>query len=101
MVVTFLTRAPSEPHIKAFMQRIRPLGWWPAELNVHQGDNRQLKWLSLNWVAMISFIIASLFGLGKLILLEFQAATVYLSIAILSALALRVFLKKTNIFGRN
>jgi Na+/proline symporter len=101
MVVTFLTRPPGESHIKAFMQRIRPLGWWPAELNVHQGDNRQLKWLSLNWVAMISFIIASLFGLGKLILLEFQAAIVYLSIAILSALALRVFLKKTNIFERN
>lgn len=99
--VTFLTRAPSSEHIKAFVERIKPLGWWPQEFHELRGDNRELKWLSLNWLAMISFIVSSLFGLGKLILLEFTAAGTYFGIAILSAFALRVFLKKTNIFGSN
>ncbi|MEX2597866.1 MAG: sodium:solute symporter family protein [Salibacteraceae bacterium] len=98
--VTFLTPKPSSSFTKTFIKRVKPMGIWP-NFDHQPTDNRQIKWLFLNWLSMILFIVSFLFGTGSLILLEMDAAFIYFAVSILSAFALRMFLKKTNIFGRN
>lgn len=101
LIVTFLTRPPSQEKIIMFMEKIKPMGIWPQFEGQKPIDNSKLKWLWINWFFMITLIISLLFGIGKIILLEFMHSLLYIAVSILSAMALRMLLKKTNIFGRN
>lgn len=101
LLVTFLTNPPSDEKIFTFMERIKPMGIWPTFEGKNQTDNTNLKWLFISWFLMITLIISLLFGIGKIILLEFMDSLLYIAISILSSMALRMLLKKTNIFGRN
>ena len=96
IIITFLTKPPGTKHIQDFMTRVQPMGIWPEKVN-----NGPMKWLLLNWVSTIVFIVSFLFGTGSLILLEFEACFIYFAMSIISALSLKFCLKKTNIFGRN
>jgi peptidoglycan biosynthesis protein MviN/MurJ (putative lipid II flippase) len=53
------------------------------------------------WVSMICTIIFSLFAIGSVILHEYNDGAIQIALAIISIIALRVFLKKANIFDHN
>ena len=99
--VTFLTPKPSQKSIEYFNERVRPMGVWPSYIQGVKDRNKQIKWLTGNTTSMIVFIISFLFAIGSLILMEFQNAAIYFSLSIISVFGLKIFLKKTNIFGRN
>jgi hypothetical protein len=80
--------------ISSFEGRVKPIGWWPSAA----GRNRELKWMFLLTLCMIVLIISVLFGIGSFILLEPVNGIIYLSLATLSIVGLRSFLKKSNIF---
>jgi len=101
ITVTFLTPKPTKEHIEKFDERVRPMGVWPSYIQGVKERNKQLKWLAGNTASMIVFIISFLFAIGSLILMEFQNAVIYVSLSIISVFGLKIFLKKTNIFGRN
>lgn len=99
--VTFATKPPSKTLIEKFDRRVRPMGIWPAYISDMKVRNGQIKWLLLNMLAMILFIISLLFSIGSILLMQTTASIIYLMLSIISVMALNRFLKKTNIFERN
>lgn len=101
LMVTFASKAPSRNLIERFEKRVRPMGVWPAYLPHVRERNKGLKWMFGGWISMTATIIFSLFGIGSLVLLNTTNAIINIGLAITSVFALRMFLKKTNIFDRN
>lgn len=97
LMATFITSPPSQQLISSFEGRVKPIGWWPSAA----GRNRELKWMFLLTLCMIVLIISVLFGIGSFILLEPVNGIIYLSLATLSIVGLRSFLKKSNTFEHN
>lgn len=101
LAVTYLTPATSEEKLRLFDERVQPMGSWPSNFVEVKDRNKQLKWLGLNWLSMVVFIISFLFLIGSVILAEYEEAMIYFALSILSTFGLRFFLKKTNIFEGN
>lgn len=101
LLVTYLTPPPSQALVTRFNEQVKPMGLWPSYTTGVSERNKSLKWLVANWAAMVTGIISVLFAIGSFVLLEFPAAFLYTALALLSIFSLRMFLKKTNIFGRN
>lgn len=101
IVITFLTPAPSRELLERFDKRVRPMGHWPDFLTKVKSRNKGLKWMFGGWISMTATIVFTLFAIGSIVLMNTTNALINTGLAITSILALRMFLKKTNIFDRN
>jgi len=98
LAITFLTKPTDENVLKKFFERIRPGGWWKpvAQLVPHVKQEKSYGILLIDWLAGILLVYNVLFGIGKLILGNYSAAVLFLSIA---AAALSVLYYHLSRFG--
>ncbi len=98
--VTFLTRPESEKTLQKFYLKVRPDGAWKA-IAGRAGmavDNSNMKNLALSWMIAIVMTYSVLFGIGKMLLNDAVLGGLFLSIAAVSAVLLKKYLKRTRIF---
>lgn len=101
IITTFATASPSEAHLRMFMTTVKPQGIWPNMQQDQKALNSSLKYQAMSWFFMVVMVVSLLFGIGSLILQNFNATILYFVSAVFSIFGLRFFLKKTNIFERN
>lgn len=101
IITTFATASPSEAHLRMFITTVKPQGIWPAMQQDQKELNSNLKYQAASWFFMVVMVVSLLFGIGSLILQNFNATILYFISAVFSIFGLRFFLKKTNIFERN
>jgi Na+/proline symporter len=88
LAVTFLTQPERHEVLERFYRKVRPggLGWRAVSARLGYGkegvDGGPLNWT--NWVAGVTAVYSSLFGVGKFILAEYTDAWIFLGIAIVS-----------------
>ncbi|MGM0647352.1 MAG: sodium:solute symporter family protein [Bacteroidota bacterium] len=91
VAVTFLTTPTREETLKSFYRRVHPGGWgWrkiSSEMPEVKGDAGYGR-LMLNWLAGSVMIMSTLFGTGRLIFAQYQAALIYLALALISGLVI-------------
>jgi Na+/proline symporter len=92
IAVTYATPPTSMERLGEFYRRVRPPGWWrpvrealgePPRANT--AGLRRGMWL---WALGTASIYTSMFGLGKLLLLEWEWGFVFLAVAIVTGWAL-------------
>jgi Na+/proline symporter len=89
LLVTLLT--PPEPAEKliAFYRRVRPAGpGWKviaAQAGAHEPPTERLSTQFGNWVLGCTLVYGSMFGIGKLVFMEWTAAAIWLAVAIAAA----------------
>ncbi len=85
VAVTFATKPESDATLDAFYRRVRPGGPGWVTISTRLGFGREkipggaLAWS--NWLAGVIAVYASLFGIGKLVFLEFGSGLIMLLIA--------------------
>jgi Na+/proline symporter len=88
VAVTFLTSAETDDTLVGFYRRVRPsvAGWGPiARLAPDVKASGDLAWNLLDWLCGCALIYGALFGIGKMILKDFAAGAIYLSVAVVAA----------------
>ena len=96
VAVTFLTPPTPMSKLTEFYRRVRPPGWWrPVRraMGVDEAAGQGVRHDRLRqglrlWLLGTTFIYASLFGLGKLLLLDWGWGVAFSSLAIVSGWAL-------------
>jgi Na+/proline symporter len=88
VAVTYATPATSMERLAEFYRRVRPPGWWgPVREAIgeppraHAAGLRRGLWL---WVLGTAFIYAAMFGVGKLLLLEWVWGLLFAATAIVT-----------------
>jgi SSS family solute:Na+ symporter len=85
VVVTFATKPESDATLESFYKRVRPGGPGWLAVSTRLGFGREkipggaLAWS--NWLAGVIAVYASLFGIGKLVFLEFGTGLIMLLVA--------------------
>lgn len=101
LVITFITNPESNETIRKFCTQVKPMGSWPSYTDQFTSKNTGLKWMFGGWISMALTLVFTLFTIGSFVLINIKEGIFYSLLALLSILALRLFLKKTNIFDRN
>ncbi len=83
LVVTFLTPAVSEEHLRAFVQKTRPFGFWKRFRDESNLPDAWLPALS-GWLALTAFLFLALFGVGELLLGQAWIGAILLVLALAS-----------------
>lgn len=86
LLVTWLTPPEPEAHLVAFYRRVHPGGpGWTRIAHVSGGPPPEpIAGLLLDWLAGITVIYATLFGMGTLLLHSFAESLVYFGVAALA-----------------
>ena len=95
LLVTFLTKPEKEEHLKAFVKRVNPGGWWPYTGD--QMNKPKLGYLALAWIGATVLTYSVLFATGKWLLFTFYDALPYLISAAVGLIALKFAMNKTKI----
>lgn len=97
LTVTFLTPPTSRAHLQQFYRDIRPQGAWkPIAESLQIRAENKLPQLFAKWAVGLVLCYAALFGIGKIVLHEWQSAAIYVSIFIAAAFLLNRLLKIGN-----
>jgi SSS family solute:Na+ symporter len=97
LAATFLTRPVDKDHLVDFYRKIRPAGMWkPISLGLEKaGEGPRIQTDLLNWLLGTGFVYCSLFGIGKIVFLEFKSGiALLLAAAFLGIWLYKSFLKK-------
>ncbi|MFP4081373.1 MAG: sodium:solute symporter family protein [Candidatus Aminicenantes bacterium] len=97
LAVTFLTRPVDKDHLLRFYQKTRPGGLWKPVISKKGTEKTKILSDLLNWIFGTAVVYSALFGIGKIILLEFKTGVVFLVISAGSGLALYKNLIKRGI----
>jgi SSS family solute:Na+ symporter len=84
LAVTFLTAPETEATLTNFYRRVRPspAGWRPIARTVRDVPvSHDLGWNLLDWLCGCVLTYSALFGIGKIVLLDYAAGFVCLAIA--------------------
>lgn len=96
LVATFLTQPTNINKLVAFYNKVQPDGLWGKVSKVHH-NSKNLLYLSICWISSIIMVYGILFGLGKLIFMEWKMSFVYIFTAFVCFLILKHFLKKSTV----
>lgn len=90
LLVTFLTRPVEREHLIRFYKKIAPGGSWkPVREEIKEAKARVTIFTDiLNWLIGTILVYSALFGMGKIILLEFKTGAIFLAISVISGFAL-------------
>jgi Na+/proline symporter len=97
LVATFLTRPVDKEHLINFYKKIKPGGMWkPIKAGIEgAGEGPRIQTDILNWLLGTVFIYCSLFGIGKIVFLEFKTGiALLLAAAFLGSLLYKNILKE-------
>lgn len=97
LVATFLTRPVDKEHLINFYKKIKPGGMWkPIKAGIEgAGEGPRIQTDLLNWLLGTVFIYCSLFGIGKIVFLEFKTGiALLLAAAFLGILLYKNILKE-------
>lgn len=92
IAVTFLTPPTDATQLKAFYERVQPLGWWKPVSK--QDGTRPLLGLLIAWALGVGLVYSLLFGIGYAVLLDFFPMTISLSLALTCGVALSFVMKR-------
>ncbi|MEX2609254.1 MAG: sodium:solute symporter family protein [Gemmatimonadota bacterium] len=65
LAATFLTAPVPRPHLAAFVERVRPPGWWGGLAGA--APRRAMAWVGLAWAAGNTAVFSLMFGGGHLL----------------------------------
>jgi Na+/proline symporter len=88
LATTFLTRPESDETLLGFYRRVRPsvFGWTPvACLAPDVKVASDLGWNLLDWLCGCALIYGALFGIGKIILKDYETGLGFITVAIVAA----------------
>jgi Na+/proline symporter len=88
LATTFLTRPESDETLLGFYRRVRPsvFGWTPvARLAPDVKVASDLGWNLLDWLCGCALIYGALFGIGKIILKDYETGLGFITVAIVAA----------------
>jgi solute:Na+ symporter, SSS family len=91
LATTFLTAPESDQTLIGFYRRVRPsvFGWTPvARLAPDVRVSSDLGWNLLDWLCGCALIYGALFGIGKIILKEYETGLEFIAVAILAAVVI-------------
>jgi SSS family solute:Na+ symporter len=98
--VTFLTKPDDEAKLLAFYRKVRPGGFWGpiARLNGHAYRLHAAPFIG--WGLAVLMILFLLFGLGKIIFMDWARGAAYLAAGALAAFLLSKIIAKIDWEGR-
>jgi Na+/proline symporter len=88
LATTFLTKPESNETLLGFYRRVRPsvFGWTPvARLAPDVRVSSDLGWNLLDWLCGCALIYGALFGIGKIILKDYEAGLWFIAVAVVAA----------------
>ena len=88
LATTFLTKPESNETLLGFYRRVRPsvFGWTPvARLAPDVRVSSDLGWNLLDWLCGCALIYGALFGIGKIILKDYEAGLGFIAVAVVAA----------------
>ncbi|MEZ5004242.1 MAG: sodium:solute symporter family protein [Chitinophagales bacterium] len=97
LLVTIITPPTSQEKLNEFYDKVQPMGNWKP-FQKTGGENGTMGFAVLSWLLAIIFTYGVLFLIGKLILMEWQEATIIGAIVLVSFVALSKTIDKTSIF---
>lgn len=95
LIVTYLTKPTDRTLLESFYKKVKPSGVWGS---YGKPDNSNMWWLFGAWVSGIIMVYSVLFCSGKVIFQEWQEATWYAVIAVVSFEFFRRLAKKGKLF---
>lgn len=95
LIVTYLTKPTDRNVLEKFYAKVKPSGVWGS---YGTPDNSNMYWLFGAWVSGIAMVYSVLFCSGKLIFQEWQEASWYALIAVVSFELFRRLAKKGKLF---
>jgi solute:Na+ symporter, SSS family len=88
LAATFLTKPESNETLIGFYRRVRPsvFGWTPvARLAPDVRVSSDLGWNLLDWLCGCALIYGALFGIGKIILKDYETGLGFIAVAVVAA----------------
>ena len=95
LLVTFLTRPDCPEHLQAFVDRVRPGGWWPQQAK--GSGTPSMAYLFLAWIGAVVLAYSVLFGTGKWLLFGLNDSLIYWGAAVAGFMVMRFAMKKTTV----
>jgi SSS family solute:Na+ symporter len=91
LIATYITKPTEAKVLDNFYDKIQPEGYWQKQTN----KKSNLGKLLLSWLLGIGLVYSCLFGIGKLIFGDWQAAVIYGLVGIICAWSVHRVLKNT------
>jgi solute:Na+ symporter, SSS family len=98
--VTFLTRADDEQKLLAFYKKVRPGGFWGPISRLNGGSYKLQAAPFIGWALAVCMVFFFLFGLGKIIFLDWVGGAVYLAAGGIAAFLLAKIVARIDWEGR-
>ncbi len=101
LAVTYFSPKQDEEHLKEFYLKVKPGGnWGPiSSLTNQAGKPSQLGKLAICWLSGITMVYAILFGIGKVLFMEYSEAGIWTAIALFAFMLLNTTMRRTKIMG--
>ena len=100
IAATLLTRPEDEAKLLAFYRRVRPGGFWGPVARRHGTAYRLTAAPFLGWALAVTAIVGFLFGLGRLIFMDWGPAAAYLAAGGIAAVLLSRVIARIDWEGR-
>lgn len=101
LVATYLTKPTEMNHLQRFYKRVRPDGnWGPvAEMSNQAAQKTRIPYLLICWLSALAMTYSILFGMGKLLFMEWGEAGICAVVGIIGFVVLSFALGKTKILA--
>ncbi len=99
IVVTYFTKPTDMETLQKFYKKVRPDGFWEPvqQLSSVKKESSKLGYLFACWFSAVTMTYSILFGMGKLVFMEWSSAAMWIGIAVVSFIILQFMLGKTQI----
>jgi hypothetical protein len=100
IAVTFLTKPTDTATLERFYAKVKPDGAWKpfAEKSNAAASNQNLLLLTIAWLLAICMGYSILFAIGKIILMEWTMAAIFVVVAATSTFAFNYITQKAKLF---
>ena len=100
LLITYLTKPTTDEKLQSFYMRVRPggPGWWPVQRALGLGQepiaDGALSWV--NWVAGVTSVYSTLFGMGRVIFGDWLIGLAWLLLAAVSFFVIGTNLRRAR-----
>jgi uncharacterized BrkB/YihY/UPF0761 family membrane protein len=100
IAVTFLTKPTDAATLERFYAKVKPDGAWKpfADQSNNAASNQNLFLLTIAWLLAICMGYSILFAIGKIILMEWTMAAIFVVVAATSTFAFNYITQKAKLF---
>lgn len=98
LIVTLITPPTDTTVLEHFYNKVKPDGaWGPFKKAGDHSSRSNLAWLTLCWLSAVAMTYSILFSTGKFIFGDYQTGGIWIAVALVSFLLLRLGTSKTSI----